>query len=67
MFNDIDKVNAYILEVEKYEHDEDMIEEVALKEIFSLDLQLAEKMQLKELIINIGDIVDRTEDRKSVV
>lgn len=67
LFNDIDKVNAYILEVEKYEHDEDMIEEVLLKEIFSLDLQLAEKMQLKELVINIGDIVDRTEDASDIL
>ncbi|MGB9614249.1 MAG: DUF47 domain-containing protein [Fervidobacterium sp.] len=67
LFKNIDNVNVLILEVEKSEHDEDMIEEVLLKEVFTLNLNLSEKMQLKELIINIGDIVDRTEDASDIL
>ncbi|MEN3042893.1 MAG: TIGR00153 family protein [Fervidobacterium sp.] len=67
LFNNIDNVTPLILEVEKLEHEEDVVEEKLLKEIFSLDIHLSEKMQLKELVINIGDIVDRTEDASDVL
>lgn len=67
LFENLDNVQALILEVEKFEHEEDMIEEVVLKEIFSLDIHLSEKLQLKELVINIGDIVDRTEDASDIL
>ncbi|HCI29426.1 MAG TPA: TIGR00153 family protein [Fervidobacterium sp.] len=66
-FDNIDEVHQYVLEVENHEHDEDMVEGAILKEIFSLDLPLAEKLQLKELVINIGDIVDRTEDASDIL
>jgi len=67
LFNDIDNVTPLILQVEKFEHDEDVVEEVLLKEIFSLDIHLSEKIQLKELVINVGDIVDRTEDASDIL
>lgn len=67
LFNNIDNVTPLILQVEKLEHDEDIVEENLLKEIFSLDIHLSQKMQLKELVINIGDIVDRTEDASDVL
>lgn len=67
LFNNIDNVTPLILEVEKLEHEEDIVEERLLKEIFLLDIHLSEKMQLKELVINIGDIVDRTEDASDVL
>lgn len=67
LFENLDNVQSLILEVEKFEHEEDMIEEELLKEIFSLDIHLSEKIQLKELVINIGDIVDRTEDASDVL
>lgn len=67
MFEELDNVQSLILEVEKFEHEEDMVEELILKEIFSLDIHLSEKMQLKELVINIGDIADRTEDASDIL
>lgn len=67
LFDNIDEVHHYVLEVEKFEHDEDVIEGESLKEIFSLDLPLAEKLQLKELVINIGDVVDRAEDASDIL
>jgi len=67
LFDNIDEVHHYVLQVEEFEHNEDVIEGESLKEIFSLDLPLAEKLQLKELVINIGDIVDRTEDASDIL
>ncbi len=67
LFDNLDEVKHYVVEVEGFEHDEDMLEEELLKSIFGKDLPLAEKMQLKELVINIGDIVDRTEDASDIL
>ncbi|WP_448376656.1 DUF47 domain-containing protein [Fervidobacterium sp.] len=67
LFDNIDEVKNYVIEVERFEHDEDMLEEEILRAIFSLEVPLSEKMQLKELVINIGDIVDRTEDASDIL
>lgn len=67
LFENVDEVHHYVLEVERYEHEEDLIENQLLEEIFKMDLPLAEKLQLKELVINIGDIVDRTEDASDIL
>ncbi|ODN30166.1 DUF47 domain-containing protein [Fervidobacterium thailandense] len=67
LFENIDEVHHYVLEVERYEHEEDLVENQLLEEIFKMDLPLAEKLQLKELVINIGDIVDRTEDASDIL
>ncbi|MGQ9856817.1 MAG: TIGR00153 family protein [Fervidobacterium sp.] len=67
LFDNIDEVQHYVIEVERFEHNEDVIEEEVLRDIFSLQIPLAEKMQLKELVINVGDIVDRTEDASDIL
>jgi len=67
LFDNVDEVQHYVIEVERFEHDEDVLEEELLRAIFSLNISLSEKMQLKELVINIGDIVDRTEDASDIL
>lgn len=67
LFDNLDEVQHYVIEVERFEHDEDVVEEELLRAIFGKDIPLAEKMQLKELVINIGDIVDRTEDASDIL
>lgn len=63
MFDNMDKAQAYIEETEKFEHEEDLKEKVMISTLFKLkDMSLAEKLQIKELILNIGDIADLTED-----
>jgi predicted phosphate transport protein (TIGR00153 family) len=67
LFDNLDEVQHYVVEVERFEHEEDVLEEELLRAIFGKDTPLAEKMQLKELVINIGDIVDRTEDASDIL
>uniref|UniRef100_A0A832INB0 DUF47 domain-containing protein n=1 Tax=Fervidobacterium pennivorans TaxID=93466 RepID=A0A832INB0_FERPE len=67
LFDNLSEVQHYVIEVERFEHDEDVLEEESLRAIFGKDMPLAEKMQLKELVINIGDIVDRTEDASDIL
>jgi hypothetical protein len=63
LFENTEKALNYVKEVEQYEHEEDIVEKNLLKEIFdSKNLQLAEKLQAKDLILQIGDIADRSED-----
>lgn len=62
MFENVEKVPELIKKVEVYEHEEDVVEKGLIKKIFESNIGLAEKMQLKDLILNIGDIADRAED-----
>ena len=62
MFEDFDKAGKMIDETEKYEHETDEIERETIRKIYSLDIPLAEKMQLKELVHRIADISDTSED-----
>ena len=62
LFTSLENVTAYVAEVEKMEHDEDTVEKDLIRKVFMLDLPLASKLELKEVIINIGDIADRAED-----
>ena len=61
-FEDFYESQKYILETEKMEHEEDMIEREIIRSVFSSDLDLAEKLQLKELVRKIGDLADKSED-----
>lgn len=67
LFNEMTGAQELILEVERLEHDEDVVEGRILEELFKLPIPLEEKLQLKELVINVGDIVDRMEDASDIL
>lgn len=62
LFEDLAKVESYVLEVERFEHEEDMVEKEALKKLFDMEIEKCEKIELKEIMRSIGDIADRAED-----
>lgn len=62
LFDDTEKVKEYVLKVEKWENTGDGAERDLIRSIFQLDIDLALKMQLRELAFQIGDIADRSED-----
>ncbi len=67
LFEDMDRVNEYILLVEKMEHEEDELEAEMIKKLFSTELPLERKMETKEVIVNIGDITDIIEDTSDIL
>ncbi|PNR94592.1 TIGR00153 family protein [Petrotoga sp. 9PWA.NaAc.5.4] len=63
LFENIEKGHEFVKKVEEYEHKEDILEKALIKKLFDMEkLQLAEKIQLKDLFLQIGDIADRAED-----
>jgi len=62
LFEDIEKTKELVLEVEKFENQGDHVERELVRKIFGMNIELALKMQLRELAFQIGDIADRSED-----
>lgn len=62
MFEDFEKASQMIVETERFEHETDEIERSTIRKIFSLDIPLAEKIQLKDFVHRIADISDTSED-----
>ncbi len=62
LFEDIEKTKELVLEVEKFENQGDHLERDLIRRVFEMDMDLAWKMQLRELAFQIGDIADRSED-----
>ncbi|MGC9384179.1 MAG: TIGR00153 family protein [Kosmotogaceae bacterium] len=62
LFEDLEQAAELVLRTEKLEHDEDSFERNLIKKVFSMDLELAHKNQLRELVMSIGDIADLSED-----
>jgi predicted phosphate transport protein (TIGR00153 family) len=68
LFLNIEKTNEDILKVEESEHKEDILEKDMIKKLFSMDnLDLAQKLELRDLFSQIGDIADRAEDASDKV
>jgi hypothetical protein len=62
LFEDLEQAAELVLRTEKLEHDEDSFERNLIKKVYSMDLELAHKNQLRELVMSIGDIADLSED-----
>lgn len=63
LFKDIGKVKYTANEVDKKESDSDSMERDLIKKIFSApSFDIGQKILLKELVIEIGNISDRAED-----
>lgn len=62
MFEDFESASQKITDTEKFEHEADEIERDTIRKIFSLNISLAEKIQLKKLVHRIADISDTSED-----
>jgi hypothetical protein len=62
LFEDLEQAAELVLKTEKLEHAEDSFERNLIKKVFSMDIELAHKSQLRELVMSIGDIADLSED-----
>ncbi|MCD6449150.1 MAG: TIGR00153 family protein [Thermotogaceae bacterium] len=62
MFEDMEKAKGFIKRTEEKEHEEDMVEWDIMKTLFSLEIDRAQKLEIKEIITLIGDISDLAED-----
>ncbi len=62
MFKDMEEASKFVEETERLEHEEDEIEWYLIKKIFSLGIERAQKLELREIISMIGDIADLSED-----
>jgi len=62
LFQELSVAEEMIKETERLENIEDSHERALIKRIFEMDLTLAEKRQLRELVLSIGDIANYSED-----
>ncbi len=62
LMNDATLVEEYITNTSELENKEDLLEREIIKEIFQMELPLAEKRQLKDFINSIGTIADVAEN-----
>jgi predicted phosphate transport protein (TIGR00153 family) len=62
LFEDVEKSKNAVLEVERWENTGDGIERNLIRDVFNLNIELAKRIQLRELALQIGDIADRAED-----
>ena len=67
LFFEPGKVKAATDDVERLETECDTIQHMTVREIYAMDLELAEKIQLERLISEIGSIADRAEDVASIL
>ena len=62
MFDDIRRVTEHTRAIEIKEGEIDRLERDAIKTVFRMDIGLAEKLQLREMIEQLVEISDRAED-----
>lgn len=62
MFEDLEKATEHVKETERLEHSADDDERALIRKVFDMELSLAEKQQLRELILTIGSLADISED-----
>lgn len=62
LFQDLGRVPEHTRRIEELEHEVDTLEREAIRELFSSDVELARKVQVREFITILTDISDRAED-----
>jgi predicted phosphate transport protein (TIGR00153 family) len=62
IFDNIDDASEIIKEVEKSEHEADIHEKNIKEIVFKMNLALSQKMHIKQICENMGDIADRAEN-----
>jgi len=62
LFQELSVAEEKIKETERLENTEDSHERALVKKIFEMNISLAEKRQLRELVLSIGDIANLSED-----
>lgn len=62
LFEDKDKALEHTKAVEQKESEIDKLERSFIKKLFGMDLELAEKIQVREFIERLAEISDRAED-----
>lgn len=62
LFEDLSSVTEHTRRVEELEHEIDGLEREAVRKTFDLELELAHKTQIRELLMILTDISDQGED-----
>ncbi|SDC33212.1 TIGR00153 family protein [Geotoga petraea] len=62
IFDNIDDASEIIKEVEKSEHNADIHEKNIKEIVFKMNLALSQKLHIKQICENLGDIADRAEN-----
>jgi hypothetical protein len=62
IFDNIDDASDIIKEVEKSEHEADIHEKNIKQIVFKMNLALSQKLHIKQICENMGDIADRAEN-----
>jgi hypothetical protein len=62
IFDNIDNASEIIKEVEKSEHKADIHEKNIKQIVFKMNLALSQKLHIKQICENMGDIADRAEN-----
>ncbi|MDK2946254.1 TIGR00153 family protein [Geotoga petraea] len=62
IFDNIDDASEIIKEVEKSEHNADIHEKNIKEIVFKMNLALSQKLHIKQICENMGDIADRAEN-----
>lgn len=67
LFSEPSTVRAAVDDVDRLESECDAIQYRTIREVYAMDLELASKMQLEQMLSEIGGIADRAEDVGTVV
>ncbi len=67
LFNDIERAVLECRRTEEMESKVDAVERDLVRKVYSLDIPLANKLQLRELIKNIADISDLAENASDIL
>lgn len=62
LFHDMDQAVEHTKAIEAKEGEVDRLERSVIKEIFKMDIELAEKLQLRDLVEELVEFSDRAED-----
>jgi len=62
LFHDMDQALEHTKAIEAKEGEVDQLERSAIKAVFKMDLELAEKLQLRDLVEELVEFSDRAED-----
>lgn len=63
----VNELSKVILEIEGLESEVDVIQQGITKELFTKDIPLAEKLQLKEIVSLVGSMSDKIEDISDLI
>lgn len=67
LFSDMRNVLKHTRQIEKLEGEIDQIEKTAIRDLFDMDLSLAEKLWIRDFISHLAQLSDRAEDLSDLI